>query len=54
MLTKTIQKRYHQIRIKLETKQRLMEIGEFGESFDDVIRKLLDFYEKHRREKHAT
>ena len=33
------------IKVKDETHKRLTKIGVFGDSFDDIIQKLLDSYE---------
>ena len=34
------------IRVKVETKKRLDEIGKKGDTYDDIIRRLLEYYEK--------
>jgi hypothetical protein len=33
---------YSQIPVKDETKERLEELGEFGETWDDLVNRLLD------------
>lgn len=39
-------KSYTMVRLKKETVEKLKELGKKGETYDDIIRKLLDFYEK--------
>ena len=34
------------IRVSKQNSERLIKAGKFGESFDDVITRILDFYEK--------
>ena len=34
------------LKIKDETHRKLTEVGNFGESFDDVINRVVDFYKK--------
>jgi hypothetical protein len=34
------------VRVTTETHQRLMDLGEFGDSMDSVVSKLIDFYIK--------
>jgi hypothetical protein len=33
------------IKVKDETHKRLAKLGSFGDSFDDIVQKLLDYYE---------
>lgn len=35
------------IRIRMTTYERLQEVGTFGESANDLLNRLIDFYEKH-------
>lgn len=37
---------YHMIRLKEETVKRLKKFGKFGESYDDLINKILDRLEE--------
>ncbi|HJU58688.1 MAG TPA: antitoxin VapB family protein [Nitrososphaeraceae archaeon] len=37
------------ISISEDTYRELVKLGGHGESMDDIIRKLLDFYERHRK-----
>jgi len=39
------------IRVKKENKERMDEIGRKNESYDDVLEKLLDFYESKNKRK---
>jgi len=39
------------IRVSEETKERLKKYGKFGETYDQVLRKILDEYEKLKSEK---
>jgi len=34
------------IRLKPETRKLLAELGKKGETYDDIIRRLIEFYEK--------
>jgi hypothetical protein len=34
------------LNVQMSTRDRLMEIGKKSESYDDIILRLLDFYEK--------
>jgi len=35
------------IKISNEVDKKIKEIGDFGESYSDVIERVLDFYEEH-------
>jgi hypothetical protein len=37
------------ITINEDTHRELVKVGAYGESMDDIIKRLLDFYEKHRK-----
>jgi uncharacterized protein YqfB (UPF0267 family) len=37
------------ITINEDTHSELAKVGVYGESMDDVIKRLLDFYERHRK-----
>ncbi|MFA4819561.1 MAG: hypothetical protein WC613_01225 [Candidatus Aenigmatarchaeota archaeon] len=39
------------IRIKKYNKERMKKIGEMGNSYDDIIEKLLEFYESKNKKK---
>ena len=39
-------KEWTTVKISRETHERLKRIGRKGDTFDDIIRRLLDFYEK--------
>jgi len=41
------------IRIKKSTHSKLVEIGEYGNSMDDIIKRLLENYKKTRGKKGA-
>lgn len=37
------------ITINEDTYRELVKVGVYGESIDDIIKRLLDFYERHRK-----
>ena len=37
------------ISISEDTHRELVKLGAHGESIDDIIKRLLDFYERHRK-----
>jgi len=37
------------LKIRPETHRKLSKLGLFGESFDDVINRLIEFYEKNKK-----
>ena len=39
------------IQIEEETRDRLKDIGKMGDSYDSVIRRLLDFYAEHKSDR---
>ena len=41
-------KKYRGINLHKETYEELSELGEFGDSFDDVINRILDVYKKNK------
>ncbi|MHC1596975.1 MAG: DUF7557 family protein [Methermicoccaceae archaeon] len=49
MSEKTQKSRYTTIALSHETKERLNEIGRKGETYDDIVVRLLDFFEEARK-----
>lgn len=41
-------KKYRGINVRKETYEELSELGEFGDSFDDIINRILDVYKKNK------
>jgi predicted CopG family antitoxin len=39
------------VRVSRNTRKRLAEVGTKEESFDDIIRRLINFYKRNSREK---
>jgi len=40
--------KYKGINLRKETYEELSELGEFGDSFDDIINRILDVYKKNK------
>ena len=51
MDTKSMKKIPETVRVSKRNAERLVSVGKFGESFDDVIGRLLDHYEKQEKKK---
>jgi len=51
MDTKNMKKIPETIRISKGNAERLVKAGKFGESFDEVLSRILDFYEGEHKEK---
>lgn len=44
--TMNTEKKYTSIRVRTQTKERLAKLGKKDDSYDYIINKLIDFYEK--------
>ena len=42
---------YTMVRLKKDTVEKLKEIGKKGETYDSIIKRLLEYYEKNNKNK---
>jgi hypothetical protein len=38
------------MKVQMNTRDRLMDLGKKGESYDTIINRLIDFYKQHQKE----
>ena len=48
-MTSIIDLRWKMIRVEEELHKELAKVGQYGDSMSDIIKKLLDFYNKSRK-----
>lgn len=39
------------IRVKISTREKMRQFGKFGESYDDIINRLIEFYQTKHKDK---
>jgi hypothetical protein len=39
------------IRVKISTREKMRQFGKFGESYDDIIKRLIEFYQDKNKDK---